>query len=146
MTGQEFIRKLKELGNKKGILVKLVHRRGKGSHISVFYRKAFSIVSDIKHELKTGTLHAILQRLGLNLDDLLGFFMEQFIYPIQLTPDEKDGGFVVQFVDFPEAITQGEDMADALAAASDCLEEAVVNRIVMGLHIPKPSPQKRNSS
>ena len=40
----------------------------------------------------------------------------------------------------PEAITQGEDVEDALREATDCLEEAVANRIAMGLPIPKPSP------
>ena len=70
MTGREFIRKLKKLGSKKGIPVKLVHRRGKGSHATVFYGDVFAIIPDVRHELKTGTLHAILQKLGLNPADL----------------------------------------------------------------------------
>jgi len=65
--------------------------------------------------------------------------MQGFIYPAILTPDEEEGGFVVRFVDFPEAITQGDDIEDALGEAADCLEEAIANRIVMGLPIPKPS-------
>jgi antitoxin HicB len=63
-----------------------------------------------------------------------------FVYPVTLTPDEKDGGFIVKFIDFSEAITQGENIADALSEATDCLEEAIANRIVMGLPIPEPSP------
>jgi antitoxin HicB len=66
--------------------------------------------------------------------------MQNFIYPVTLTPDEEDGGFVVKFVDFPEAITQGEDLQDALQEAVDCLEEAVANRMVMDLPLPAPSP------
>jgi antitoxin HicB len=66
--------------------------------------------------------------------------MHSFIYPAILTPDKQDGGFVVTFRDFPEAITQGEKVKDALAEAADCLEEAMANRIAMELPIPLPSP------
>jgi len=69
--------------------------------------------------------------------------MEQFVYPAMLTPDTKDGGFVVTFVDFPEAITQGETEGEAVREAADCLEEAVANRMVVGLPIPPPSRIKR---
>ena len=69
--------------------------------------------------------------------------MEQFVYPAILTPDAKDGGFVVTFVDLPEAITQGETESEALQEAADCLEEAMANRIVTGLPIPPPSRIKR---
>ncbi|MEW6186543.1 MAG: type II toxin-antitoxin system HicB family antitoxin [Thermodesulfobacteriota bacterium] len=65
--------------------------------------------------------------------------MQNFIYPVILIPD-VEGGFVANFVDFPEAITQGEDIKGALKEAEDCLEEAIANRIVSGLSIPKPSP------
>jgi antitoxin HicB len=69
--------------------------------------------------------------------------MEQFVYFAILTPDMQDGGFVVTFVDLPEAITQGETEAEALREAADCLEEAMANRIVSGLPIPPPSRPKR---
>ncbi|MEK8017582.1 MAG: type II toxin-antitoxin system HicB family antitoxin [Candidatus Parabeggiatoa sp.] len=49
--------------------------------------------------------------------------MNHFAYPTRLVPDRQDGGFVVTFVDLPEAITQGDDLADALHQAADCLEE-----------------------
>ena len=44
-----------------------------------------------------------------------------FVYPVTLTPD-PDGGFVVTFPDWPEAITQGETRDQALEEAADCLE------------------------
>ena len=69
--------------------------------------------------------------------------MERFVYPATLTPDTKDGGFVVRFTDVPEAITQGENQADALREAADCLEEAITNRMIMGLSLPAPSPVKK---
>ena len=65
--------------------------------------------------------------------------MQEFIYPAILTADEDEGGFVVRFLDLPEAITQGENVEDAVGEASDCLDEAIANRMVMGLPIPKPS-------
>ncbi len=64
----------------------------------------------------------------------------EFAYPVLLTPDEVDGGFIVTFPDIPEAITQGEDVADALAEAADALEEAMAGRIRRGDQIPEPSP------
>ncbi len=63
----------------------------------------------------------------------------EFAYPVTLTPDEADGGFVVTFPDVPEAITQGNDTADALFQASDALEEAIAGRIRRGDAIPEPS-------
>ena len=64
----------------------------------------------------------------------------EFSYPVTLTPDEADGGFVVTFQDIPEAITQGETVADALAEATDALEEAIAGRIRRGDRIPEATP------
>lgn len=64
-----------------------------------------------------------------------------FNFPVILT-DQKEGGYLVQFPDFPEAITQGENKEDALQEAADCLEEAIANRIVMGLDIPPQTQHK----
>lgn len=64
----------------------------------------------------------------------------EFTYPVTLTPDETDGGFVVTFEDVPEAITQGETVAEALMEAADALEEAIAGRIRRGDLIPDSSP------
>lgn len=64
----------------------------------------------------------------------------EFVYPVSLTPDEIDRGFIVTFEDVPEAITQGETMEEALAEAADALEEAIAGRIRRGDAIPEPSP------
>ena len=66
--------------------------------------------------------------------------MDQFVYPATLTPEPQDGGFVVTFVDVPEAITQGDDIPEALHQAADCLEEAIAGRIRRRDDIPEPSP------
>lgn len=68
----------------------------------------------------------------------------EFAYPVTLTPDETDGGFVVTFHDVPEAITQGNDVPDALAQAADALEEAIAGRIQRGDPIPEPSKAGRD--
>ena len=66
--------------------------------------------------------------------------MRSFVYPALFTPDAQDGGFVVTFPDVPEAVTQGEDMPDALQEAADCLEEAIAGRIRRGACLPEASP------
>lgn len=69
--------------------------------------------------------------------------MNQFSYPVKLTK-QKEGGYLVQFLDLPEAITQGESKEDALTEAMDCLEEAIAHRIASKLEIPEPSQRKNN--
>jgi antitoxin HicB len=68
----------------------------------------------------------------------------EFAYPVNLTPDETDGGFVVTFPDVPEAITQGDDVEDSLTQAADALEEAIAGRIRRGDSIPEPSKAGAN--
>ena len=69
-----------------------------------------------------------------------------FMYPVTLTPDEVDGGFVVTFVDIPEAITQGDTEAEALAAAKDALESALDFYFEDKRAVPAPSKAKRGQS
>jgi antitoxin HicB len=61
-----------------------------------------------------------------------------FTYPVTLTRD--DGGFVVSFPDVPEAITEGDDEAEALLHAVDALETAFMAYIADRRDIPDPSP------
>jgi antitoxin HicB len=62
----------------------------------------------------------------------------EYRYPATLDPDE-DGRVLVRFADFPEALTDGADLAEALVEAADCLSEALASRIVDGEQIPSPS-------
>jgi antitoxin HicB len=68
--------------------------------------------------------------------------MFRFTYPAKLTPDRKDGGFVVTFRDVPEAITQGDTAKEALSEAEGALQAAIEGRIEDGLDIPAPSRLK----
>jgi mRNA interferase HicA len=71
MKGSEFIRKLKVLGRKRGIVVVLEQRRGKGSHSTLFFGERFTIIRNLKDELKTGTYKAMLKQLDIHEEDLI---------------------------------------------------------------------------
>jgi len=70
MKGSEFLRKLKALGRKQKIEVRMEQRRGKGSHSTLFYGSRFTIIRNLKDELKTGTFKAMLKQLGIDENDL----------------------------------------------------------------------------
>lgn len=57
VTGNEFIRKLRVLGKQRGVTVSLIASRGKGSHQTLYFGSAFTVLRNPKDELKTGTLH-----------------------------------------------------------------------------------------
>ncbi|HEY0797032.1 MAG TPA: type II toxin-antitoxin system HicB family antitoxin [Acidisarcina sp.] len=68
-----------------------------------------------------------------------------FLYPITLKRDE-DGGFVATFKDIPEAITQGETKAEAIAEARDALETALDFYFEDRREVPMPSAPKRGQA
>ncbi|MGC1460577.1 MAG: type II toxin-antitoxin system HicB family antitoxin [Terracidiphilus sp.] len=63
-------------------------------------------------------------------------------YPVRLKAAEE-GGFLVTFPDIPEAITQGEDVEDALRHAADALETALDFYFEYRRPVPAPSKPKR---
>jgi antitoxin HicB len=65
-------------------------------------------------------------------------------FPVTLTPDETDGGFVVTFKDIPEAITQGDTEEEALTMAKDALELALEFYFEDKRAVPSPSKPKRD--
>ncbi len=67
----------------------------------------------------------------------------RFTYAAKLTADRKDGGYVVTFRDLPEAITQGDTIAEALTEAEGALQAAIEGRLEDALDIPTPSAPKR---
>jgi antitoxin HicB len=64
-----------------------------------------------------------------------------FLYPVTLKRDED--GFFVTFKDIPEAITQGETEAEALAAARDALETALDFYFEDNRAVPLPSKPRQ---
>ena len=63
--------------------------------------------------------------------------------PVNLTPDKRNGGFVVTFPDIPEAITQGETVEEALAMAEEALESALEFYFEGKREVHAPSSPKR---
>jgi mRNA interferase HicA len=72
MKGSEFLRKLKKLGKEKGIKIKLIEERGKGSHCTLEFGNRFTIIRNLKDELKTGTYNAMLKQLGISKKEFEG--------------------------------------------------------------------------
>ena len=69
--------------------------------------------------------------------------MQLFTYPVMLTPDEVDGGYVVTCRDVPEVVTQGETIEGAISEAEGALEAAIEMRVVDAMNIPVPSAKRR---
>lgn len=67
-------------------------------------------------------------------------------FPVNLTPDKADGGFVVTFPDIPEAITQGDTVEEALAMAQEALETALEFYFEDKRAVPVPSKAKRGQN
>jgi antitoxin HicB len=59
-------------------------------------------------------------------------------YPATLT-QEADGGFLVQFLDFEEAFTEGDTLEEALFNAAEVLTLTLDARMDEGVQIPEPS-------
>ncbi|MDH3459575.1 MAG: hypothetical protein OEM00_01080 [Burkholderiaceae bacterium] len=68
--------------------------------------------------------------------------MERFEYAVRLKPAEE-GGFVVTCRDLPQLISQGDNVAHALAEAADAMDEVFAAYVLGGLDFPTPSRTKR---
>lgn len=69
LKGSEFVRKVRALAGKKAIRVEYKAERGKGSHGTLYYGDKRTTVRNLKDELKTGTLQAMLKQLGIERRD-----------------------------------------------------------------------------
>ena len=70
MRGNEFIKKVRALGKATGVAVSVDTKRGKGSHVTLYFGAYKTTVRNPKDELKTGTLHGMLKQLGIDPIDL----------------------------------------------------------------------------
>ena len=70
MRGAEFIRKVQKAGRQRGLSVRFIASRGKGSHGTLYFGAAFTTVKDRKKEIGPGLLKAMLKDLGLTDRDL----------------------------------------------------------------------------
>jgi antitoxin HicB len=65
-----------------------------------------------------------------------------FVYAARFEPSDE-GGIVASFPDVPEAITQGDDEADALKQAQKALGLALLTYPRRGLPVPDAKPKRR---
>ena len=70
MKGNEFVKKIKKLAKANNLEAWIDQKRGKGSHVTLYYGDKFTIVRNPKDELKTGTLKAMLKQLGIREDEI----------------------------------------------------------------------------
>jgi mRNA interferase HicA len=70
MKGSEFIRKAQTLAKARRLPCRLDEKRGKGSHVTLYFGERMTVVRNPKDELKTGTLHAMCKQLGIGKDEL----------------------------------------------------------------------------
>ncbi|HEY9773261.1 MAG TPA: type II toxin-antitoxin system HicB family antitoxin [Planktothrix sp.] len=68
--------------------------------------------------------------------------LERFEYAVSLKA-AKEGGFIVTCRDLPELITQGESLEDALAEASDAMDELFASYMYGKRAFPEASKAKR---
>ena len=66
--GRRVPRKVKRSGERRGITVRFEAKR-KGSHGTLYFGSARTVLQDLKKELPPGTFHAMLKQLGLTLRD-----------------------------------------------------------------------------
>jgi mRNA interferase HicA len=68
MTGNELIRRLRQLGRQRGVEVRLDELKGKGSHATLYYGLRRTTLKDRRKEIGAGLLRAMLRQLGLTRD------------------------------------------------------------------------------
>lgn len=66
-------------------------------------------------------------------------------YPVKLRPN-GEGGYIAQFPDVPEALTEADTKDEALVWAQDALVVALTGYLDDRLDIPQPSQPKRGQS
>lgn len=72
--------------------------------------------------------------------------MKTYAYAAELEPGDKKGVIVVSFPDVPEAITQGDGVADACAQAEEALGLALLSYPQRGLPLPLPKSKSKGKA
>jgi mRNA interferase HicA len=70
MKGSEFLHKLRHYARVRGVLCRFVPERGKGSHGTIYLGDRRAVIRNLKDELKSGTLYAMMKQLGIKESDL----------------------------------------------------------------------------
>lgn len=70
MRGNEFLRHIQTLGKARGVNVRWIAHRGKGSHGLLYYGANMTTVRNLKDEIDKRAYHKMLNQLGLKQEDL----------------------------------------------------------------------------
>ena len=69
MTGREFIEKVSEIGRENGMRVRIDAKRGKGSHVTLYYGSQKTVMKDRRKVIGAGLLSSMIRQLGLGRED-----------------------------------------------------------------------------
>ena len=70
MTGRESIKRVRQIGRKRGVAVRLDRERGKGSHATLYYGSRLTVIPDRRHDIRPALLAEMLRQIGLDRDDI----------------------------------------------------------------------------
>ena len=65
MNGARFIARVAEIGRDRGVAVRVDVKRGKGSHVILYYGARKTVVKDRRKEIGAGLLLSMIRQLGL---------------------------------------------------------------------------------
>ena len=125
--------------------VRNLHRQGKGSHYRVRFGDRITTIQS--GELTNLRLKTIRKQLGIDdaAPDALPtkeMCQVNYVFHARLEPD-PDGGFLVTFPDVPEAITGGDDEAEAKHNAVEALGLALRGILALGRGCRSLPPRER---
>lgn len=67
---------------------------------------------------------------------------DEFAYPVVLTPDPEGRGIRATVPDLPEAIAEGNTETEALMAAVEAIESALLSYVEYRMKLPTASPPR----
>lgn len=70
MNGNELLKRLRKVARQRGLRLKLVQERGKGSHATLYLGRRFTVMKDRRKEIGPGLLAKMLNDLGLGKPDI----------------------------------------------------------------------------
>jgi mRNA interferase HicA len=70
VRGNEFVRRIHDLGKTRSVEVRWVAHRGKGSHGLLYYGSNLTTVRNLKDEIDKRAYHKMLKQLGLSRKDI----------------------------------------------------------------------------
>ncbi len=70
MNGKEFIDRVTALGRRRDVPVRVDAKRGRGSHVMLYYGDRKTVVKDRRKDIGPGLQSAMTRQLGLDPADL----------------------------------------------------------------------------